>query len=110
MNQFLAYKGVNLKFYDLLILKAIQLEQSAHGYQIQRVLRAKLGLYLSPSTIYPTISKLVKLGLIEPLPLQLNGKTGLPIKPYKLTWAGNELLNQTLTSLLKFITGGKKIG
>jgi len=103
----LAYKGVGLKFHDLLILRAIQLEQPAHGYQIQRILRTELGLYLSPSTIYPTISKLARLGLIEPLPLQLNGKTGLPIKPYRLTGAGGGLLNQALTPLLKFIANGR---
>ena len=76
--------------------------QPRHGYALINLIRKKHGVYLGPSTMYPTLVELEKQGLIHST-WQVNDR---PRKLYEITNRGRTLLGQNsavLTILNKTI-------
>lgn len=57
-----------------------------HGYGIMTECRERLGFEIGPGTLYASIAKLIKLGLIEPVPSEERSR------PYKITAEGRREL------------------
>jgi DNA-binding PadR family transcriptional regulator len=75
-------------------------QQPIHGYAIITMLRKTYGVYLGPSTVYPTLLSLEREGLIEAKWQAPNPTSEKPRKVYSLTVKGRMLLGQTSAELM----------
>jgi DNA-binding PadR family transcriptional regulator len=71
-----------------------------HGYALLQDIEAFAGVTLGPGTLYGAIARLEERGLIEPA-----GATGRR-RPYRLTAAGTEVLEETLSELRAIVEVG----
>ena len=88
---------------DLIVLEYLS-SQPMHGYKIISRIRKQFGQYFGPSTIYPLLNSLEKKGYTTS---EWGMNNERPVKVYKLTSEGQNLLNLTEDSL-NFILG--KVG
>lgn len=63
-----------------------------HGYAIMSDVRESMGFRLGPGTLYASLAKLVRLGLIRPLPTQERSR------PYELTAEGRRAAAEFLAA------------
>jgi PadR family transcriptional regulator PadR len=80
---------------DLIILQLLD-ARPMHGYQIITKIRKSFGVYFGPCTIYLLLAALEKKGQVTG---EWNMKTERPIKVYKLTSQGKNVLKFTENSL-----------
>jgi DNA-binding PadR family transcriptional regulator len=73
----------------VLILTSL-VERPRHGYAIVKDVEAVAGVTLGPGTLYATLSRLEKRGLIEALPSDDRRR------PYRITGAGRQLVRGRL--------------
>lgn len=73
-----------------------------HGHAMIEDIVALSGTRLGPGTLYGAISRLERLGLIEPLP------TSLRRQPYRLTALGAKRLRAQLATLRQFTSAGTR--
>jgi DNA-binding PadR family transcriptional regulator len=73
----------------VLILTSL-LERPRHGYAIVKDVEEVAGTTLGPGTLYATLSRLERRGLIEALPAQDRRR------PYRITGLGRELVRGRL--------------
>ncbi len=84
----------------LLILTSLAAGQR-HGYGMMQDIADFANVQLGPGTLYGAITRLEKLGWIEPLPLEDRKR------PYRLTPTGKNALQQRLASLQSVTTLGQ---
>ncbi len=77
---------------SLLVLSSLA-DGPKHGYAITQDVRAMSGVELGPGTLYGALARLEERGLIEPLPAEDRRR------PYRLTGAGANALEQRLSAL-----------
>lgn len=76
-----------------------------HGYGMMEDIKESYGVDIGPGTLYGAISRMEKLGLIEPLP------TVERRKPYQITQLGKEFLEERLYELKKVsLLGFERLG
>jgi DNA-binding PadR family transcriptional regulator len=83
----------------LLILTSLASGEK-HGYALLLDIEAFAGVRLGPGTLYGAIGRLEERGLIEPA-----GADGRA-RPYRLTSAGKEMLESTLSDLGRIVAEG----
>jgi DNA-binding PadR family transcriptional regulator len=83
----------------LLILTSLA-AGAKHGYALLQDIEAFAGVRLGPGTLYGAISRLEERGLIEGL--EQSGRT----RPYRLTDAGREQLEDTLAEMRAILDEG----
>lgn len=71
-----------------------------HGYAIVQDTQARVGTTLGPGTLYAALSRLEERGLVRALPGDDRRR------PYQLTAAGAEVLQQRLTAMRSFAARG----
>ncbi len=76
--------------------------QPIHGYALIKRIRQKHGIYLGPSTMYPALNDMEKLGLIQSQWIVPTPGSDRPRKVYTITNKGRLLLGQT-TTVLAFV-------
>lgn len=75
-----------------------------HGYALQQDIAAFAGVTLGPGTLYGAVARLEERGLIEAL--EASGRR----RPYRLTAAGAETLEDALAELRAIVdTGGARL-
>lgn len=84
----------------LLVLLALS-GGSKHGYAIVTDVAERTGVTLGPGTLYGSLAKLEKLGLIAPLPSDDRRR------PYEITTAGREALTTQLRRWSRVVETGK---
>src|SRR5436853_4633218 len=72
-----------------------------HGYALQQDIEAFAGVRLGPGTLYGAIGRLEERGLIEAA-----GEAGRR-RPYRLTAAGAQALDETLADLRTIVDEGR---
>jgi DNA-binding PadR family transcriptional regulator len=77
---------------EIVILKMLE-EKPMHGYAFISIIRRRFGVYFGPSTIYPLLIKLQKMGCVVS-EWRYCGTSGRPIKVYIITDAGRKLLEE----------------
>lgn len=80
---------------DLVVLGLLK-EKATHGYGIITNIRQKFGVYFGPSTVYPLLNELEKMGTIKS---EWDLNHDRPRKLYSLTHEGVSLLNGVEESL-----------
>lgn len=76
-----------------------------HGYAMTADILAETGLAIGPGTLYGSLSKLERLGLIEPV----DGEDRR--RPYKITSAGTRALQEQLATWSRITkTGTARLG
>jgi DNA-binding PadR family transcriptional regulator len=84
---------------SLLVLSSLA-EGPKHGYAITKDVREVADVDLGPGTLYGALSRLEERGLIEALPAEDRRR------PYRLTGAGANVLEQRLTALERVASTG----
>jgi DNA-binding PadR family transcriptional regulator len=83
----------------LLILSSLA-EGAKHGYAITKDVEEVAGVRLGPGTLYGALARLEERGLIEALPADDRRR------PYRLTAAGAEALDEQLRMLNRVVNAG----
>jgi DNA-binding PadR family transcriptional regulator len=83
---------------DIVVLRLINEHGSVHGYEIIKTIRQRYGVYFSPSTIYPLLAHLEKIGYVTSEWVMAQA-TNRPIKTYKLTVKGKIEMETSQTEL-----------
>jgi len=73
-----------------------------HGYAVMEDVQAIAGVRLGPGTLYGALSRLDRLGLIEPLPAEERRR------PYKLADAGTTVLRAEIESMRRIAEVGAR--
>jgi len=84
----------------LLVLLALS-DGPKHGYAITTDVAGRTGIHLGPGTLYGSLAKLEKLGLIAPLPSDDRRR------PYEITAAGRAALTAQLQRWSRIVETGK---
>lgn len=82
---------------DIVVLRLINEHGTIHGYEIIKTIRQRYGVYFSPSTIYPLLAHLEKIGYVKSEWVMAQGKR--PIKTYVLTVKGKTEMETSQTEL-----------
>ncbi|MFD2627804.1 PadR family transcriptional regulator [Oceanobacillus kapialis] len=77
-------------------------EGEKHGYAIMEDIEQHYNKKLGPGTLYGAISRMEKLNLIKPMPLQNRRK------PYKITASGKAYLEDRLNELEEVTALGRR--
>jgi DNA-binding PadR family transcriptional regulator len=83
----------------LLVLSSLA-EGPKHGYAVTQDIEEVTGVRLGPGTLYGALSRLEANGLIEALPSEDRRR------PYRLTAAGSEALEERLQMLDRVVSTG----
>jgi DNA-binding PadR family transcriptional regulator len=83
----------------LLIMGSL-IDGPKHGYAIVRDTEERVGVTLGPGTLYAALSRLEERGLVRALPGDERRR------PYEITAAGADVLQERLTAMRRFAARG----